>query len=169
MILFLASRASMLRQPDPQSSFQFAKNGERTGRYVLHRHVARAVSGCGSAYPRSCDGEAGSSTTPLQDEQRHMAPSHRLVVGLSDRGEAGGRFQRNVSHRQKAAQFGELPPSGLVQTTLSDSQPDALLTFEKSRSEGDGLVTTGSVPGALRMEGLRSKRGDGRLNDQHPR
>ena len=38
------------------------------------------------------------SPTPLRDEQRHMAPSHRLTAGSSGEGqEAGGHLQGNVS------------------------------------------------------------------------
>src|SRR5208282_5282221 len=64
------------------------ENGGRTARSVRYRHVACALSGYGFACPRSCDGEAGSSTTPLRDEQHHMAPPHGLAAGLL--GEGGG-------------------------------------------------------------------------------
>ena len=43
-----------------------------------------------SAYPRSCGGEAVSLATPLQDEQRHTAPPHRLAVELSGEGQRVG-------------------------------------------------------------------------------
>jgi hypothetical protein len=52
------------------------------------------VSGCGSAYRRSSDGEAGSWTTPLRNGQRHMAPVHRLAIEFSDQRAAARDFYK---------------------------------------------------------------------------
>jgi hypothetical protein len=45
--------------------------------------------------------EVGSSTTLLRDEQRHMAPSHRLAVELSDQSavaEGGTPFDATIAY-----------------------------------------------------------------------
>src|SRR5271168_2027965 len=60
------------------------ENSRRSGQPARHTHVACSASGSESACLRSFDGEAGSWTTPLRDEQRHMAPRHRLAIELSD-------------------------------------------------------------------------------------
>src|SRR3954451_1863766 len=60
------------------------ESSRRTGRPERHTRAVCSVLGCGSAYRRSCDGEAGSWTTPLRDGLHHMAPGHRLAVELSD-------------------------------------------------------------------------------------
>lgn len=56
----------------------------------------------GSACPRSYGGEVGSLPTPLRNEQRHMAPPHRLAVELS-----GQRKHRMViTHRPVESEDG---------------------------------------------------------------
>src|ERR1039458_7902962 len=96
------------------------ENGGRTERPVRRRHVACAASGCGFACPRSCDGEAGSSTTPLRDEQRHMAPLHRLAVGLPDqRGWYAAAIRSTWPIRNYVDRVKGLPRRGLVQCPLS--------------------------------------------------
>jgi hypothetical protein len=61
----------------------------RDPRYVEHQVetlVGQRIFGLALGYeglqstaycPRSCDGEVDSSTTPVRDEQRHMAPRYR--------------------------------------------------------------------------------------------
>src|SRR6202030_3297287 len=60
------------------------ENGRGSERPARHKNVACSASGCEFACLRSFDGEAGSWTTPLRDEPRHMAPRHRLAIELSD-------------------------------------------------------------------------------------
>jgi hypothetical protein len=47
----------------------------------------------------------GSSTTPLQDEQRHMAPPHHLAAGLSDEGDETLVFAHNRMYPMREKQL----------------------------------------------------------------
>ena len=77
------------------------ENTGQTGRLARHTHVAYAPKGCGFAYPRSTDDEAGSWTTPVQDGQRHMAPPHRLAIELSGQGTGRVGCHQQPSHSEE--------------------------------------------------------------------
>src|ERR1700722_17940898 len=77
------------------------ENTAQTGRLARHTHVAYAPKGCGFAYPRSCDDEAGSWTTPVRNGQRHMAPPQRLAIELSGQGSGRSIAANGQSHDEK--------------------------------------------------------------------
>ena len=69
---------------------------------------------------------SGVITTPLRDEQRHMAPAHRLAVELSGQREAAdcchqrtvGMEKRSPLHRITAKRFS---PSPVIETKLGQA------------------------------------------------
>jgi hypothetical protein len=84
---------------------------------AVRQHLGRLVSSCKFACLRSCDGEAGSSTTPLRDEPRHVTPGHRLAIELSDQSKvANGQLKWTVMNGKRsqickntAQRFGSTP------------------------------------------------------------
>jgi hypothetical protein len=74
------------------------------------------VRGYGSAYPRSCGGEVGSLATPLRNEQRHVAPPHRLAVELSGQGKRRTAIAREPT-KLKNRGLGHVAPASRVSQT----------------------------------------------------
>src|ERR1700722_2429286 len=84
---------------------------------AVRQHLAYLVSVCEFAWLRSCDGEAGSWTTLLRDELRHVTSGHLLTIESSDQSKvANGQLKSTVMNGKRsqiwettAQQFGLMP------------------------------------------------------------